>query len=270
MSAMLAEMLFRIPRGRGLQLLQQRGDRGSTELTSWRLSLGPGDRHSYRAPDEETVAVLQQGSGTFEAADSRWEVSRRSVFAERATAVYLPPGVPLVATATEPLEAILISAPAAGGGQPAIVRPEEVQPLARGRGVYTREVHNLFVDDAHVKRLMVGETFNPPGHWSSFPPHKHDGRHGEPTLEEVYHYRIDPPQGFGYQMLYTLDGEAVAHVVRDGDAVLLPYGFHPVSSPPGYQLYYLWGMAGAQRKLALFEYPDHTWIHQADPSAVGA
>ena len=81
---------------------------------------------------------------------------------------------------------------------------------------------------------MVGETFNPPGHWSSFPPHKHDGKNGEPFLEEVYHFRVSPAHGFGHQMLYTDDGESVTHQVRDGDAVLLPYGYHPVSSPPGY------------------------------------
>jgi len=108
---------------------------------------------------------------------------------------------------------------------------------------------------------MVGETFNPAGHWSSYPPHKHDGRDGEPKLEEVYYYRIDPPQGFGHQMLYTAAGESVTHTVRDGDAVLLPYGYHPVSSPPGYRLYYLWAIAGEQRKLALHEDPAHSWIH---------
>jgi 5-deoxy-glucuronate isomerase len=138
-----------------------------------------------------------------------------------------------------------------------------VQPQQRGRDLYTREVHNVFVTDPHVRRLLVGETFNPPGHWSSFPPHKHDGRDGEPVLEEVYHYRIDPPQGFGHQMLYTADGENQTHVVRDGDAVLLPYGYHPVSAPPGYRLYYLWAMAGAERRLALHEDPDHRWIHDA-------
>ena len=136
-----------------------------------------------------------------------------------------------------------------------------MHPLARGRANYSREVHNIFVDDGHVRRLMVGETFNPPGNWSSFPPHKHDGRDGEPTLEEVYYFRVDPPQGFGQQMLYTNDGECVTHAVKDGDAVLLPYGYHPVSAPPGYRLYYLWGMAGEQRKLALHEDPAHKWIH---------
>jgi 5-deoxy-glucuronate isomerase len=127
-------------------------------------------------------------------------------------------------------------------------------------------VHDIFVRDTHARRLMVGETFNPAGHWSSFPPHKHDGRNGEPRLEEVYYFRIDPAQGFGHQLLYTNDGESVTHQVRDGDTVLLPYGYHPVSSPPGYRLYYLWAMAGEVRQLALYEDPAHRWIHDAPVS----
>src|SRR4029077_16177261 len=79
----------------------------------------------------------------------------------------------------------------------------------------------------------------------------------------IYYYRVDPPQGFGHQMMYTSDGESVTHAVRDGDAVLLPYGYHPVSAPPGYRVYYLWAMAGAQRRLALYEDPAHRWIHDA-------
>jgi 5-deoxy-glucuronate isomerase len=259
----LAETLFRVPRATGLHLLQRRGERGARELTSWRLRLDAADTQSYSAPDEETIVVLQEGRGSFEVDGRRWNVSRTGVFAERATALYVPPGARLSVRAESPLEAILVSTPAPVGGQPVLTSPIDVHPVSRGQDQYVREVHNLFVTDSHVHRLMVGETFNPPGHWSSYPPHKHDGRDGEPVLEEVYHYRIDPPQGFGHQMLYTADGETVTHVVRDGDAVLLPYGYHPVSAPPGYRLYYLWAMAGAERRLALHEDPAHRWIHEA-------
>ena len=260
---MLANTLFRIHRTVGLQCLQRRGDAGARELTSWRLALDAGGSARYAAADEETVVVLQHGRGTFDLDGARSPVSRTSVFGERATAAYLPPGCALTVHADTPLEAILVSTPAPAGGQPVVLRPDQVDPQARGRGLYSRDVHNLFVTDPNVRRLMVGETFNPAGHWSSFPPHKHDGRDGEPVLEEVYHYRIDPPQGFGVQMLYAADGESVAHAVRDGDAVLLPYGYHPVAAAPGYRLYYLWAMAGAERRLALHEDPAHRWIHEA-------
>ena len=135
------------------------------------------------------------------------------MFTERATALYLPAGVELKVAADTVLEAVLISTPAPAGGTPILVGPNDIKVNARGRANYAREVHDIFVSDPHVKRLMVGETYNPPGNWSSYPPHKHDGRDGEPTLEEMYYFTIDPPQGFGQQILYTNDGESAAHSV---------------------------------------------------------
>lgn len=260
---MLADTLYRVPRASGLQLLQRRGEGGAHELTSWRLCLEPGETGRFLVDGEEAVGVLQQGKGTLAVGKDTWTVERSSVFAERASAVYVPPGQTLNVSAETALEMVLVSTPAKSGAQAALIAPDDVTVNARGRGSFTREVHDIFVRDAHVQRLMVGETFNPPGHWSSYPPHKHDGRNGEPVLEEVYHFRLEPPQGFGSQMLYTNDGESVVHQVRDGDAVLLPYGYHPVSAPPGYRLYYLWAMAGAERRLALYEDPAHRWIHDA-------
>jgi 5-deoxy-glucuronate isomerase len=259
---MLSNTLYRVPRQEGLQVLQRRGEGGASEITSWRMDLPAGKRERYVNPREETVLVVQQGAATLSAAGSIWRVSRRNVFTDRATALYLPPGVELTVEAAQPFEAILVSTPADGGEGPAVVTPGDVVVNQRGKGTYTREVHDIFVRDPYVRRLMVGETFNPPGHWSSFPPHKHDGRNGEPKLEEVYHYRIDPSQGFGYQTIYTDDGESITHQVKDRDAVLLPYGYHPVSAAPGYRLYYLWAMAGEQRALALYEDPAHRWIHE--------
>jgi 5-deoxy-glucuronate isomerase len=260
---MLRETLLRAPRTAGRQQLLTRGENGARELSVARLRVEAGASHEYRAEHEETVVVLQEGAGTFEIGGRTWPVSRANVFVERATALYVPPGATLRVAATTPLEAVLVSAATDEGGEPALVGPDEVRVNPRGKGVYAREVHDLFVSDPHVRRLMVGETYNPAGNWSSYPPHKHDGRDGEPILEEVYYFRVDPPQGFGHQMIYTADGESVTHAVRDGDAVLLPYGYHPVSAPPGYRLYYLWAIAGAERKLAVFEDPTHRWIHNA-------
>jgi 5-deoxy-glucuronate isomerase len=265
---MLLDTLIRVPRTSGLHPIQPRGSHGSREIASWRLRLGPGESATHQRADEETIVVLQEGAGTFgvddDTSSSRqsWSVSRRGVFTERATAVYVPPGAVFHATATTMLEAILMSAPCRTRTAAAIVTPADVEVLARGRDGYAREVHNLFVTDAHAQRLMVGETFNPGGHWSSYPPHKHDGRDGEPELEEVYHFRIDPPQGFGQQTLYAAGEAPVVHQVIDGDVVVLPYGYHPVCSPPGYRLYYLWVMAGDERRLALYEDPAHRWIHE--------
>ena len=258
---MLNDTLFRSSRKTGVHILQRRGEAGAHELSTRRIYLEKDGIAQVRIPDEEAVVVVQQGRATLRVANRTWPVARKDVFSERATALYLPAGTTLDVHAEDLFEAVVFSTPAPAGGDPVLAGPNAIQVNARGRGNFSREVHNIFVDDEHVRRLMVGETFNPPGNWSSFPPHKHDGRDGEPRLEEVYYYRIDPSHGFGQQMLYTNDGECITHTVRDGDTVLLPYGYHPVSAPPGYRLYYLWGMAGEQRKLALHEDPAHKWIN---------
>ena len=263
MSRMLRDTLYRLPRTDGPQCLQSRGNGGARELTTWRIRLRPGTEAQSHIPGEESVLVVQSGAATVTVSGEEFQVSRKDVFQERASALYAPPGESLAIAARSEFEAIVVSTPATRAGRPALVLPADVRVNMRGRGNYAREVHDIFVTDQSAQRIMVGETFNPAGHWSSYPPHKHDGKDGEPVLEEVYYFRIDPPQGFGQQLIYTADGECVAHVVRDGDLVLLPYGYHPVSSPPGYRLYYLWAMAGAQRKLALHEDPSHRWIHDA-------
>lgn len=263
MSGMLRDTLYRLPRQHGLQCLQRRGEGGAREVTTSRVRLAPGAKAEFHIPGEESVLVVQSGAATVIVSGQEFEVTRKDVFQERASAVYAPPGTSITIRPSSEFEAIVVSTPAPGAGHPALVSPGDVRVNARGRANYAREVHDIFVTDGSAQRIMVGETFNPAGHWSSYPPHKHDGKDGEPVLEEVYYFRIDPPQGFGQQLLYTADGECVSHVVRDGDAVLLPYGYHPVSSPPGYRLYYLWAMAGADRKLALHEDPNHRWIHEA-------
>jgi 5-deoxy-glucuronate isomerase len=257
----LADTHIRADRRTGLHLIQPRDAHGAEAIASWRLRLDAGASATFRGDHEETIVVLQNGRATWTAAGDSWTVSRESVFRERATALYLPPGVELTCTALDLVECILITTPATSGGRPVLLRGGDVEVHQRGRGHYAREVHDLFVRDPHVGKLMVGETFNPPGHWSSFPPHKHDGQNGEPRLEEVYHFRISPDHGFAHQSLYTTAGECVTHQVKDGDAVLLPYGYHPVSAPPGYRVYYLWALAGDQRRLVPFEDPQHRWIH---------
>lgn len=257
---MLANTLYRVPRRSGLQLLHKRGPGEARELTSWRLCLEPGATARYRSDDEETVLTVQEGAGRLETSAGSWDVKRKNVFDERATALYLPPRTDLTVSAREALEAVLISTPAEGGGKPALVGPEAVKVAARGKEIYSREIHDIFVDDPYTRRLIVGETYNPAGNWSSYPPHKHDGTDGEPRLEEVYHYRIDQPRGFGYHTLYTAKGESFTHTVRDGDTVLIPYGYHPVAAAPGYRLYYLWALAGEVHRLAFYLDPDHRWL----------
>ena len=257
----LAGALVRMPRSEGLHTLQRRGEGGARELTTHRMTLAPGSASNFAIADEETVVVLLEGRGRFAVGERSWNVERRDVFADRATALLLPPGMTLAVRAETPLEAVLISTPAPAGGEPVLCTPDSVTVTERGTDLYKREVRTLFTSDPYARRLMVGETVNAPGHWSSYPPHKHDGKDNEPRLEEMYYYRVHPPGGFGLHISYTASGEAATHQVRDGDLVLIPYGYHSVSAPPRHDLYYLWAIAGDERKLAVYEDPSHRWVH---------
>ena len=263
---MLSDSLYRTRRGEGLQALQRRGEHGARKLTTHRLTLSAGRSAPFSTADEETVVVLLEGTGWFDAGGRSWNVQRGSVFTDRATALLVPPGIELTVRAETPLEALLISTPAPAGGAPVLCSPDDVVVVERGTDLYKREVRNLFTTDSHAKRLMVGETVNEQGHWSSYPPHKHDGQDGELRLEEMYYYRVNPPEGFGVHISYTASGEAATHQVRDGDLVLIPYGYHSVSAPPRYDLYYLWAIAGDERKLAVYEDPAHRWVHSVESS----
>jgi 5-deoxy-D-glucuronate isomerase len=115
-----------------------------------------------------------------------------------------------------------------------LIAPEDVVEELRGEGATLRRVRT-YVDSGP---LIVGETLNPPGLWSSYPPHRHEH-------EEIYLYRFDPPDGFGLQMRSETDDDERAVVVRDGRIERITSGWHPVVAAPGSDLYYLWALAGA-------------------------
>lgn len=256
-------MHVRTARSPGRETLISSWEGEANELNLIRLVLAPGSSESLYFTDEEAAIVLLDGAVTFEATRQSYQAERENPFAARASTLYLPPGAKATVRADQQSELLVATTACEEGGQIAFIGPEQVVVNARGKEAYAREVHDILVSDPYAKRLLVGETFNPPGHWSSFPPHKHDGEDGEPYLEEVYYYRTSPSQGFGYQGLYAADGSLdEAYTVRDGDAVLISSGYHPVAAAPGYSLYYFWVLAGEQRKLVVFEDPAHRWLHQ--------
>lgn len=234
--------------------------------------LAAGSTATVTAPDGiEAAIVVLTGDLTFGAAT---RAQRADVFDTPATAMYLPPGSSIVITAHERTELALAATVgndlhAPEGAEPWLVEPHNVVVHDRGKPGWQRAVHDVVTEAVPAQRLLVGETFNRAGQWSSFPPHKHDGGDGEPALEEVYYYRFDRPGGFGFQGLYDLeqpDHEATgcAVLVRHGAVVGIPHGYHPVCAAPGYRLYYLWALSatpGTQRALALYEDPAHRWLH---------
>lgn len=256
----------RPPRARGFTWVVRSGDT-LRHLSFGLLRLAPGDSHRLLAESEEMVLVLLQGSlrlsGPGVAACQLGP--RPGVFGGPASAVYLPPGQAAHVQALEEVEAAVACSPAERrpGQRPHVVTPEQVRAQRRGRPGFERDVHDIVDGRIPAQRLLVGETFNRPGQWSSYPPHKHDERIPglEVPLEEIYYFRLDPPQGFGLQTIYSpARGVDVSYRVLDGDVTLLPFGYHPVAAAPGYRLYYLWAVAGEERTLCFHDDPAHAWL----------
>src|SRR4029077_16737279 len=121
--------------------------------------------------------------------------------------------------------------------EPVLVAPGDVVVHHRGRSGWKRDVHDVVADNVAAQRLIVGETFNAPGQWSSFPPHKHDGGDGEPALEEVYYSRCARPEGSASQGRDDPAESERAVFFRHGAVVAIPSGYHPVCAAPAYRLY---------------------------------
>ena len=110
---------------------------------------------------------------------------------------------------------------------------------------YTRHLNMLLAKNIEAGRLVVGFTQADPGNWTSWPPHEHAS-----MLEEMYVYFNMPDPAYGVQLVYNnTEYPELVTVVRDGDAVLMPSGYHPNVSVPGHRICFLWAMA-AHREVA--------------------
>lgn len=230
--------------------------------------LGAGESQLIGAPDHEIALVLLNGKITVSGGAIERPVclERRSVFEEAATPVYIAAGDQISLRAQSDSEAAVAKAPASAnlGAATQVVFPAGLRRREVGQDNWRRTVYDLIPGEFAAQKLIVGETFNPPGNWSSSPPHKHD-RHDPPResqFEEVYFYRFDPSQGFALQRVYSAERDLdLCYAVEQNDVVVLPRGYHPVAAAPGYRLYYLWVLAGQGRDPIWFEDPAHTWIN---------
>lgn len=238
-----------------------------------RLRLAKGEKHSGRAADRECVLDFFAGSATVIVTDAGGRMQtfsdaggRADVFSGPPVMVYVPAQSAYEITASSPLDAGLFSAPSRAAAPPALLAGSAIVAKKVGRDNWQRTVYSALAENVPAERLLAGETLNPPGNWSSFPPHKHDRSNPpqEAVLEEIYFFRVKPAQGFGFIWTYTAPDDPAFNnvfVVEDGDTVLLPKGYHPVVAAPGYELHYTWVLAGEERRYGAWaDDPRHAWV----------
>lgn len=242
------------------------------EFTGFELfRLRPGETVQQRNQECEICAVLLSGTATFHVDGTvlARDVHRASPFDGGPWAIYAPLGADWGLIAASDCEIAICRAPARRRLPVRLIAPDDIARETRGTGANIRHVRDLLPQDRDLAdSLLVVEALTPSGNWSSYPPHKHDTDDlpRESRLEEVYYHRFHPPQGFAFQRVYTDDRQIdETMAITDRDVVLVPRGYHPVSAPHGYDLYYLNVMAGPRRIWKTRADPDHAWL--LDPPA---
>ncbi|WP_343563748.1 5-deoxy-glucuronate isomerase [Kiloniella sp. b19] len=231
--------------------------------------LKAGERAQENTGDREVILVLVEGKAEIVAdGQELGELGERLNVFEKTPphCVYVPGQTDWSAVATTDCTLAVCTAPARGNYPVRVLG--DIGLVERGKGSNTRYIYPIAMEESDVAgSLLVTEVFTPQGNWSSYPPHRHDeDNYPEMTyLEETYYHRLNPKQGFGFQRVFTEDGELdETMAVSDGDVVLVPKGHHPCGSPYGYEMYYLNVMAGPMRKWRFQNHPDHDWIFQRD------
>ena len=229
--------------------------------------LAPGESYGEDIGARELGIVVLGGTCSIETAGTIWKnVGRRAnVFDGLPYAAYLPLGSRYSVSADSNCELAFCYSRAAQTYAPRLVTPADIEVEIRGGGNATRQINHILKPNFPADRLLIVEVYTPSGNWSSYPPHKHDVHNppGEVDLEEIYYYRIDKPQGYAIQKVYSADRQLDQTLtVRDQQLVLIPEGYHPVVAAHGYNVYYLNALAGSARSMAASDDPDYAWVRQ--------
>jgi 5-deoxy-glucuronate isomerase len=224
-----------------------------------------GERYEGAVDGEELGIVVLGGVCSVESSRGQWHKigGRATVFDGLPYALYLPLRSSFTVTAESDCDLAFCYCKAEEEYPARLVTPEQVAIEIRGGGNATRQIHSILPPEFPAHRLIVVEVYTPAGNWSSFPPHKHDVHNppGEVDLEEIYYFRIQRPEGYAIQKLYTRDRRIDETLtVRDGELVLVREGYHPVVAAHGYNVYYLNALAGSARSLAASDDPAYAWV----------
>jgi len=224
--------------GKGRRTAVAPGTTASRFLHYGRITLAAGDPTlKFNSSDHETGLICLNGNATVRAEGETFDLARYD-------AVYVPRDSEIEVGTTGGCDLAEVSAPVAKRYPVKFVSYKEVREnpklhLIAGKPPAERDLNVLIGANVEAGRIMAGVTFSTPGNWTSWPPHEHSK-----LLEEAYLFIDMPSPSFGVQFVYTDPAKPeLVQVVREGDCVLMPQGYHPNVAAPGGQINFLWMMA---------------------------
>ena len=194
-------------------------------------------RVTFETGTRETALLCMKGA-------CRLVVDGETIELDTYDAICVPRGKAVEVTTTSEVDLVECSAEVTGDYPLQVVRYEDTKAdparkFRAGGAATSRDLNIIIGDNVKAGRLLAGFTRSLPGNWTSWPPHEHTEK-----LEEVYVYFDMPAPAFGIQLVYTApDQPEFVGMVRDGDAVLMPAGYHPNVAAPGHSINFIWMMA---------------------------
>jgi len=224
--------------GKGRRTAVQPGATAARYLHYGRITLAAGDPSlKFNNNDHEVGLICLNGKASIQTEGETFELDRYD-------AVYIPRDSEIEVATTTGCDLAEVSAPVEKRYPIKFVSYKEVRQnpklhLIAGKPPAERDLNVLIGANVEAGRIMAGVTFSTPGNWTSWPPHEHSK-----LLEEAYLFIDMPSPSFGVQFVYTDPQQPeLVQVVREGDCVLMPQGYHPNVAAPGGQINFLWMMA---------------------------
>jgi 5-deoxy-glucuronate isomerase len=192
---------------------------------------------SFSNGNRETGLLCLAGNATVKAAGKEFEIGKFD-------AVYVPRDSLIEISTSNSVDLAEFSSDVTWRYPLKVVRYADVQKdpglkFVTGGPGSSRELNMLIAKNVEAGRLVAGFTYSDPGNWTSWPPHEH-----AKMLEEIYVYFDMPEPAYGIQLVYNdTEYPELITAVRDGDAVLMPSGYHPNVSVPGHRIAFLLAMA---------------------------
>ncbi len=224
--------------GKGRRTAVAPGATAARYLHYGRITLAAGDAPiTFNSEDHEIGLICLNGKAAVKTGGETFDLDRYD-------AVYVPRDSEIEVNAPEGCDLAEVSAPVAKRYPVKFVSYKEVRQnpklhLIAGKPPAERDLNVLIGANVEAGRIMAGVTFSTPGNWTSWPPHEHSK-----LLEEAYLFIDMPSPSFGIQFVYTDPKKPeLVQVVREGDCVLMPQGYHPNVAAPGGQINFLWMMA---------------------------
>jgi 5-deoxy-glucuronate isomerase len=229
--------------GKGRRTAVAPGATAARYLHYGRITLAAGDASEKFASGEHEIGLIcLKGNAKVTTGESSFELGQYD-------AVYIPRDseIEVEATGDAGCDLAEVSAPVEKRYPVKFVSYKEVREnprlhLVAGKPPAERDLNVLIGANVEAGRIMAGVTFSTPGNWTSWPPHEHSK-----LLEEAYLFIDMPAPSFGVQFVYTdPQRPELVQVVREGDCVLMPQGYHPNVAAPGGQINFLWMMAAVR------------------------